>query len=218
MDGWDRINTDYEWDENNADTHDGACTHILSLIWACLQSLSLPPLLLPLSIEYTCCPFFPFLIPCLLISLSLNISSSIAATLPPYVHRPAYGTQSPLQPHPPSSSTSNLSSTTATTATIHAGTSANSLSPGYLNCRRQLPATPDRRCSSPRILPTPPPLSPDARCPSSAALLERRASGRVLPRAPTASDGSAPVSPDVFSTGSHTPDRLLFPQSKNTAV
>nr|CDJ96842.1 C2 calcium-dependent membrane targeting domain containing protein [Haemonchus contortus] len=54
--------------------------------------------------------------------------------------------------------------------------------------RRQLPPTPVtslRRSSSPRILPTPPPISPIdvSRCPS-AALLERRASGRILPRPP----------------------------------
>ena len=49
-------------------------------------------------------------------------------------------------------------------------------------CRRRLPPTPTRRSSSPRILPTPPPLSPDYRCPSSAATLERKPSGRMLPR------------------------------------
>lgn len=43
------------------------------------------------------------------------------------------------------------------------------------------------RFSSPRILPTPPPLSPDFRCPS--AFLERRPSGRILPRPPTAEPG-----------------------------
>ncbi|CAI4225824.1 unnamed protein product [Auanema sp. JU1783] len=68
--------------------------------------------------------------------------------------------------------------------------------------RRQLPPTPvQRRSSSPRILPTPPPLSPDFRCPSAAVLLERRSSGRLLPRPPsttssTASPTSAGYSPE----------------------
>ncbi|UMM12561.1 hypothetical protein L5515_001277 [Caenorhabditis briggsae] len=56
-------------------------------------------------------------------------------------------------------------------------------------CRRRLPMPPDthlRRSSSPRILPTPPPLSPEYRCPSAAPHLERRPSGRQLPRPPTA--------------------------------
>uniref|UniRef100_A0A8R1I1P3 Uncharacterized protein n=1 Tax=Caenorhabditis japonica TaxID=281687 RepID=A0A8R1I1P3_CAEJA len=56
-------------------------------------------------------------------------------------------------------------------------------------CRRRLPMPPDshlRRSSSPRILPTPPPLSPEHRCPSAAPHLERRSSGRQLPRPPTA--------------------------------
>ncbi|CAI5438716.1 unnamed protein product [Caenorhabditis angaria] len=58
------------------------------------------------------------------------------------------------------------------------------------SCRRRLPMAPDtthlRRSSSPRILPTPPPLSPEYRCPSAAPHLERRPSGRQLPRPPTA--------------------------------
>ncbi|MFH4978455.1 hypothetical protein AB6A40_005164 [Gnathostoma spinigerum] len=50
-------------------------------------------------------------------------------------------------------------------------------------CRRRLPATPgSRRSSSPRILPSPPPISPEY-LPSSSAL-ERRPSGRKLPIPP----------------------------------
>ncbi|CAB3407168.1 unnamed protein product [Caenorhabditis bovis] len=79
-------------------------------------------------------------------------------------------------------------------------------------CRRRLPMPPDeshiRRSSSPRILPTPPPLSPEFRSPSAAtASLERRASGRLLPRPPTA-DINAMVSPSQQSLSpvSLTPD------------
>ncbi|VDM53323.1 unnamed protein product [Angiostrongylus costaricensis] len=63
--------------------------------------------------------------------------------------------------------------------------------------RRQLPPTPGsqiRRSSSPRILPTPPPispLSPESRSPS-AAQLQRRASGRILPKPPI-DDWSTPI-------------------------
>uniref|UniRef100_A0A9J2PGU0 C2 domain-containing protein n=1 Tax=Ascaris lumbricoides TaxID=6252 RepID=A0A9J2PGU0_ASCLU len=68
-------------------------------------------------------------------------------------------------------------------------------------CRRRLPATPSRRSSSPRMLPTPPPVSPDFRPPSS--LLERRPSGRKLPMPPTVSDTewplSSPPAPRKFS-------------------
>ncbi|CAD6184932.1 unnamed protein product [Caenorhabditis auriculariae] len=79
-------------------------------------------------------------------------------------------------------------------------------------CRRRLPVPPDpmmsRRSSSPRILPTPPPLSPEYRSPSTMPNLERRPSGRVLPRPPLASDiltKSKSVSP-VSLTPDPTPD------------
>ncbi|VDK48618.1 unnamed protein product [Anisakis simplex] len=62
-------------------------------------------------------------------------------------------------------------------------------------CRRRLPATPSRRSSSPRMLPTPPPTSPEFRPPSS--LLERRPSGRKLPMTPTVSDTEWPLSSPV---------------------
>ncbi|KAK6726125.1 hypothetical protein RB195_004439 [Necator americanus] len=74
--------------------------------------------------------------------------------------------------------------------------------------RRQLPPTPVspiRRSSSPRILPTPPPVSPisaDYRCPS--ALLERRASGRMLPRPPTAE-------PQTPASTHNSPSPILTP-------
>ncbi|VDM71643.1 unnamed protein product [Strongylus vulgaris] len=81
--------------------------------------------------------------------------------------------------------------------------------------RRQLPPTPVsplRRSSSPRILPTPPPISPmplspvpaEFRCPS-AVNLERRSSGRILPRPPTG-DSS-------FPNSNHTsPSPILTPE------
>ncbi|KAK6026398.1 hypothetical protein OSTOST_07657 [Ostertagia ostertagi] len=78
--------------------------------------------------------------------------------------------------------------------------------------RRQLPPTPVsplRRSSSPRILPTPPPISPIdvSRCPS-AALLERRASGRILPRPPTADLPPMPCSAQTSPSPILTPEPI----------
>ncbi|VDO39320.1 unnamed protein product [Haemonchus placei] len=77
--------------------------------------------------------------------------------------------------------------------------------------RRQLPPTPVtslRRSSSPRILPTPPPISPIdvSRCPS-AALLERRASGRILPRPPMVD-----VQPSQQSPVQTSPSPIVTPE------
>ncbi|WKX87975.1 hypothetical protein Q1695_007967 [Nippostrongylus brasiliensis] len=83
--------------------------------------------------------------------------------------------------------------------------------------RRQLPPTPAspasplRRSSSPRILPTPPPISPistDSRCPS-AALLERRASGRILPRPPITITDHLPSTADSTQ---NSPSPIVTPE------
>lgn len=57
--------------------------------------------------------------------------------------------------------------------------------------RRRLPPTPTRRSSSPRILPTPPPVSPELRPPS--ASLERPPSRRRLPVPPVVAENDWPV-------------------------
>lgn len=80
------------------------------------------------------------------------------------------------------------------------------LEPSSSTVRRRLPPTP-RRSSSPRILPTPPPSSPD--CMNHSALFERRPSGRKLPMPPNANDWSLP-SPTVH--------RKFSEMFKNTSI
>uniref|UniRef100_A0A158R601 C2 domain-containing protein n=1 Tax=Syphacia muris TaxID=451379 RepID=A0A158R601_9BILA len=58
--------------------------------------------------------------------------------------------------------------------------------------RRRLPPTPTRRSSSPRILPTPPPISPELRSPS--ATFERPPSRRRLPVPPVVTEIDWPFS------------------------